>query len=242
MNRTDRLYAIVEELRAVSPRPLSARRLAERFEVAVRTIERDLSALQQAGVPLWAEPGRTGGYVLDTASALPPVNFTAEEATAVAVALAHATSSPFAPASRTALLKLLAAMPAAQATAAQELVRRVRLMERVPDQRSRSGPRQAAPAVQRALADAVAARLVVEIDYEDKLGRPSTRLVEPVGLLSGEHGWYLLGRCRMREADRAFRLDRVRAVRSTKEAAPSRSLEELLGDVPGMRTRAPELH
>lgn len=238
MNRTDRLYAIVEELRAVSPRPLSARRLAERFEVATRTIERDLSALQQAGVPIWAEAGRTGGYVLDTASALPPVNFTAEEATAVAVALAHATSSPFAPASRTALLKLMSAMPTAQAAAAQDLVRRIRLMERVPDQR---GPRQAVPAVQRALADAVARRVVVEIDYMDRQGRPSTRLVEPVGLLSGEHGWYLLGRCRKRQGDRVFRLDRVRTVRSTKEAAPPRSLEELLGDIPGLRTRATEL-
>lgn len=45
MNRTDRLYALVEELRAVSPRRRSARWLAERFEVSVRTVERDLSAL-----------------------------------------------------------------------------------------------------------------------------------------------------------------------------------------------------
>ena len=63
MNRTDRLYAIVEELRAVSPRPRSASWLADRFEVSRRTIERDISALQQTGVPVWAEPGRTGGRV-----------------------------------------------------------------------------------------------------------------------------------------------------------------------------------
>ncbi|SEC51238.1 helix-turn-helix transcriptional regulator [Microbacterium hydrocarbonoxydans] len=59
VNRTDRLYALVEELRAMSPRPRSARWLAERFEVSRRTVERDLSALQQAGLPIWAEPGRT---------------------------------------------------------------------------------------------------------------------------------------------------------------------------------------
>ena len=63
MNRTDRLYALVEELRAVSPRPRSARWLAARFEVSSRTVERDIAALQEAGVPIWAEPGRTGGYV-----------------------------------------------------------------------------------------------------------------------------------------------------------------------------------
>ncbi|GAB3860390.1 helix-turn-helix transcriptional regulator [Dactylosporangium cerinum] len=53
MNRTDRLYALVEELRAVAPRPRSARWLATRFEVSTRTIERDIGALQESGVPIW---------------------------------------------------------------------------------------------------------------------------------------------------------------------------------------------
>ena len=65
VNRTDRLYALVEELRAVAPRPRTARQLADRFEVSVRTIERDLNALIQAGVPLYATPGPGGGYAVD---------------------------------------------------------------------------------------------------------------------------------------------------------------------------------
>ena len=52
MNRTDRLYALVEELRAVAPRPRSARQLAQRYEVSTRTIERDILALQESGVPI----------------------------------------------------------------------------------------------------------------------------------------------------------------------------------------------
>ena len=65
MNRTDRLYALVEELRAVAPRPRSARQLAERYEVSARTIERDILALQESGVPIYAETGRRGGYAID---------------------------------------------------------------------------------------------------------------------------------------------------------------------------------
>ena len=50
VNRTDRLYALVEELRACAPRRRSARELASLYEVSARTIERDIGALQQAGV------------------------------------------------------------------------------------------------------------------------------------------------------------------------------------------------
>jgi predicted DNA-binding transcriptional regulator YafY len=83
----DRLYALVEELRAVAPQGRSARQLAERFEVSKRTIERDISALQQAGVPISTQPGRRGGYVLDKAMSLPPLNFTPGEVAAVSVML-----------------------------------------------------------------------------------------------------------------------------------------------------------
>src|SRR5215813_5390621 len=63
VNRTDRLYALVEELRAIAPRPRTARQLASKYEVSTRTIERDILALQESGVPVYAEIGRHGGYV-----------------------------------------------------------------------------------------------------------------------------------------------------------------------------------
>nr|WP_258545114.1 HTH domain-containing protein [Micromonospora provocatoris] len=109
MNRTDRLYALVEELRAVSPRPRSASWLARRFEVSTRTVERDISALQGAGVPIWAEPGRTGGYVVDPgAHGWPPVNLTPAEAVAIGRRAAPARRFPVAPAAGAALRKLVA--------------------------------------------------------------------------------------------------------------------------------------
>jgi predicted DNA-binding transcriptional regulator YafY len=87
VNRTDQLYALVEELRSVSPRTRSAAWLARRFEVSARTIERDLGALREGGVPIWAQPGRTGGYGVDRNRTLPPLALTVDEALAVSVAL-----------------------------------------------------------------------------------------------------------------------------------------------------------
>ncbi|MEV0128056.1 WYL domain-containing protein [Dactylosporangium sp. NPDC050688] len=129
MNRTDRLYALVEELRAVAPRPRSARWLATRFEVSTRTVERDISALQQSGVPIWVSLGRTGGYALDRSRTLPPLNMTPAEAVAVAVALHRLADTPFHAAARTALHKLLAVMPAADVTRAEDLAARIHLVQ-----------------------------------------------------------------------------------------------------------------
>ena len=57
MNRTDRLYALTEELRRTGPRGRTSAALADRFEVATRTVKRDVLALQEAGVPIWATAG-----------------------------------------------------------------------------------------------------------------------------------------------------------------------------------------
>src|SRR4249919_1336716 len=111
MNRIDRLYALVEELRAAGPRGRTAGRLAQHFELSVRTIERDLSALGQAGVPLTTKQGRTGGYTLDGSMSLPPLNFTPREAAAVAVALSRSEHVLFTRYARSALQKIVAAMP-----------------------------------------------------------------------------------------------------------------------------------
>ena len=127
VNRTDRLYALVEDLRATAPRPRSARDLAARYEVSARTIERDILALQESGVPVYAEPGRRGGYAIDKTMTLPPVNFTAAEMVAIAVALARDEGTPFAAATRSALRKVMAAAPATQAAEAARLIDRVRL-------------------------------------------------------------------------------------------------------------------
>ena len=85
MRRVERLFALAEHLRARRS-GVTAQALAERFDVTVRTIYRDLDALRAADLPLHAERGRGGGFALDRAYQLPPVNFTAREAALLVVA------------------------------------------------------------------------------------------------------------------------------------------------------------
>ena len=87
MRKKSRLFAIAEALRARRT-GVTANQLAERFGVTLRTIYRDIEALQDAGMPIRADRGRGGGYALDKNYQLPPVNFTAREA-ALLVALSR---------------------------------------------------------------------------------------------------------------------------------------------------------
>lgn len=215
MNRTDRLYALVEELHAVAPRPRSARWLAARFEVSVRTVERDISALQQAAVPIWAEPGRTGGYCLSPERTLPPVNFTPDEAVALAVALQRMEGSPFRAAAAGAMRKVLFAMSGDDSRAARELAARVHFL--------RDG--EPAPGrIPRLVADALSTRRVLRISYEDRTGTATTREIEPLGYAESGGAWFLVAWCRLRAGIRAFRVDRIRDVTVTAEVPAPRAL------------------
>ena len=84
MNRTERLYAIAEALRAAGDDGRTSEWLAARFEVSTRTIKRDVTALQEAGRPIAGSGGRGGGYRIDPAVTLPPIAFTPAEAIAIA--------------------------------------------------------------------------------------------------------------------------------------------------------------
>lgn len=226
MNRTDRLYAMVEELRAADA-PRSARRLAERFEVTSRTIERDILALQEAGVPIYAETGRAGGYVLDTSRSLPPVNFTPAEAAAVAVALSTGASTPLPQSAQAALAKIMAVMPDDDAHAARRLGGR--LVRYVPPDQARRAPR--------VIEQAIVERRVVRLVYRDKLDRPTERVVEPMVVVGVEPNWYLGGWCRLRDGFRTFRFDRIVEAILTRETAPERELPAM--DLTPLRPQHP---
>ncbi len=213
MTRTDRLYALVEELRAAAPGRRSARWLAQRFEVSARTIERDIGALQASGVPIWADAGRTGGYTIDASHTLPPLGLTVDEAFAVMVGLGQLGSSPFQDAARTAAQKIRAVLGDEEVRRLTALTRRVHLLE--------DGDRTGAPHI---LAGVLRRNSVLRIRYRDAGGVETEREVEPLGYIGKGRDWYLVAWCRLRDGVRAFRGDRVLAAEPTGERPPARAL------------------
>jgi predicted DNA-binding transcriptional regulator YafY len=112
VRRKSRLFAIAEYLRGRRT-GVTAQELAERFDVGIRTIYRDLDSLRDASLPLNADRGRGGGYALDRAYTLPPINFSPREA-AILVALGRFVTEmrllPFAETLGTALDKVRGAL------------------------------------------------------------------------------------------------------------------------------------
>lgn len=199
----------------------AARWLAERFEVSVRTIKRDLSALQQSGVPIWADPGRTGGYAIDASATLGPMGFTPDEALALLVGLGALRRGPFRQSAGTALCKLLAVMPDEDARRAQSVAARVHLLE--PDDED---------PVPRAFTDALRADRVVRLTYRDRDGSITEREIEPLGSVGRDGSWYLTAWCRLRDGVRAFRGDRMISAELTDERPPPRALRREDLDIP----------
>src|SRR5262245_48433970 len=187
MNRLDRLMAMV--LRLQSRRVLRAEDLAAHFEISLRTVYRDIAALGEAGVPIMAEAGV--GYSLVKGYHLPPVMFTAEEASALSVAgklVEHLTDASLRKQMESALLKIRSVLPRDR----QDYLDRLERAMTVIPHRTRATARSMSEAlipVQRALAE----RRVLLLDY--KGGSPARdvtkRKVEPLGLVYYAANWHL---------------------------------------------------
>lgn len=125
MRKTERLFAIAEVLRARRS-GITAEQLADRFEVSIRTIYRDLDSLRASSLPVFGERGRGGGLALDHSYTLPPVNFTAREA-AILVTAGHwletARLIPFVGTLRSAIDKVRGALPTARQRQVERLTK-----------------------------------------------------------------------------------------------------------------------
>jgi predicted DNA-binding transcriptional regulator YafY len=203
MHRTERLFALAEYLRARRT-GVTAEALAERFNVTVRTMYRDLDALRAASLPLSAERGRGGGYALDRSYSLPPVNFTPREA-ALLCALGRFASDmrliPFTETLGSALDKVRAAL---STSAQRELLERLRELAflGVP---ALPASKQVREALERAWFE----QQPLRITYVDGNKLETTREVRVQGVIMDRHETRLDALDLAKGERRQFRLDRI---------------------------------
>jgi predicted DNA-binding transcriptional regulator YafY len=213
MNRTDRLVAMVLYLQG--RRVVRASELAEHFEVTERTVYRDVSALSEAGVPIAGEAGV--GYTLMKGYHLPPVMFTAEEASSLFVGgelVKQFTDPSLHVPMTTALDKLRAVLPRESQDHVDKLVRGTLVVGRG------FGPNQD-PATQPILLpvqQGVVQRRVLRMTYRGNArGDETQRDVEPQGVVFYGGSWYLVAWCRLRTDLRHFRIDRIKRLELRSE-------------------------
>jgi len=214
MNRTDRLVALVMMLQSKSV--TTAAEMASHFEITKRTVYRDIAALGESGVPIVGEPGV--GYSLMRGYHLPPVMFSPKEAFALvtgALLTERMTDGSMRESIRSAIGKVTAVLPAGLQGRVERLRKNIAVGGRSPT-------RGAVPlsSIQQALASGY----VLRLNYRGAAREAVTeRIVEPVGLVFYLDHWHLIAWCRLREAVRDFRVDRIIACSTLPEPIPPRS-------------------
>ena len=205
--RLSRLTAILTQLQ--TKRLVTATALASKFSVSVRTIYRDIRALEQAGVPIITEEGK--GYLLMEGYTIPPLMFTQAQANALIIAeqlVLKNKDTSFIRDYSAAIEKIKAVLRYSQKDKANLLSERTQFEQIKNLERNSSNLSE--------LQFALTNFLQTKIDYINAEGKPTTRIIEPFALLSTEN-WLLLAKCRLRKEFRYFRLDRIKKLQLITE-------------------------
>ncbi len=189
--------------------------LAQRLEVSIRTLRRDIDRLRDLGYPVQASRGVDGGYQLAPGASLPPLVLDDEEAVALAIGLqtaAHGSISGLAESSVRALTKVVQVMP-------PRLRRRVEALRAMTESAGWVAGGTAGPVLDPgtlvAVAQACRDTERLEFGYTAAGGEHTDRRVEPLRLVSLGRRWYLVAYDLTRHDWRSFRLDRLDQPRLT---------------------------
>jgi predicted DNA-binding transcriptional regulator YafY len=206
VNRIDRLHAILTHLQ--SKKKVTAQEMADRFNISLRTVYRDVKALDESGVPVIGEAG--SGYTIMEGYRLPPVMFTQEEASALLLGSKLAeqfTDGTIKRHFHAALFKIKAVLRSPDKDYVDSLTEHIAIIPRYsPDSDS---PQQHLSLLQQA----VVHKKIVHLHYRSNLKEETTRRkVEPIGLLHYGAAWHLIGWCQLRNDYRDFRMSRMLGV------------------------------
>jgi predicted DNA-binding transcriptional regulator YafY len=206
MNRIDRLFGMITLLQ--SKKYVTAEKLADKFDISVRTVYRDIKALCESGIPVSFEPNR--GYFVVQGYFLPPVSFTTEEANALL--LIEAIVKGFADKSiqthyGNVLNKVKAVLHTTQKEDVEMLSQNIKLQVPVCFQHNY----EYLASIQNAISD----KKMLEMEYKKKNGETSHRLAEPIGLVFYAFNWHLIAWCHKREEYRDFKVSNIVQLKKT---------------------------
>ncbi len=221
MNRLDRLQAILIQLQ--SKRIVKAQEIADRFEISLRTVYRDIRSLEESGVPIGADAGV--GYYLAENYTLPPVMFTHEEASALIFGEKLIEKMSDARVNRdfeSAIMKIKAILRPTEKDLFEKLHSHIAVYSG-----SREDGRHSSHYLYE-LQHAIANKQVLRIRYQAQSSDESLlRDVESVGLCNYSNRWHLIAWCRLRAGYRDFRVDRILSLNVLDEFYQDKNLLSL---------------
>lgn len=233
---TTRVLTVLELLQSYGE--LSGAELARRLEVDRRTVRRYITMLQDMGIPVEAERGRSGGYSLRPGFKLPPLMFNDEEALALALSLRVAqitalNGSAFA--IEGVIAKIERVLP-------DDLREEVQHLLQIAEIEVTLAPGIATSTqTLHTISRAIRCRKQIAIRHMTYGGEQTERIVDPYGLAFRVGRWYMVGCCRLRGGLRTFRVDRIQAVKPLESTydAPSdidilEHVERAIAATPGM--------
>jgi len=208
VNRLSRLTAIFIQFQ--TKRIVTAAELSQKFQVSKRTIYRDIKALEKAGVPILTEEGK--GYTLMEGYKMPPIMFTEKQANALILAeqlVLKNKDASFVKDYSEAIDKIKSILRYNVKDKANLLANRTQFDQVKNQERNSSNLSD--------LQNALTNYKLVKVEYTNKEGKATNRLIEPFALLNTEN-WYLIAWCRLRKEFRFFRLDRIQKMEMLSES------------------------
>lgn len=206
--RLSRLTAMLTQLQ--TKRLLTAMELADKFSVSIRTIYRDIRALEKAGVPIVTVDGK--GYTLMEGYRVPPVMFTEAQANALITAeqlVLKNKDTSFIKDYKEAIDKIKAVLKYTVKDKANLLSERVQFRQNNSNEKTSNYLSD--------LQFALTNFRLTEIKYANEANENTNRTIEPFALYSTQENWLLIAFCRLRKEYRAFRLDRLTQLRIFNE-------------------------
>nr|WP_299073620.1 YafY family protein [uncultured Allomuricauda sp.] len=209
MNRLTRITSILIHLQ--SKKIVTAKEIADRFEISLRTVYRDIKTLQESGVPIGSENGI--GYFIVDGYSLPPIMITEEEANALIISeklILNQGDKSLKKDFNALLIKIKAVLKKNEKNNISKLENRI-----TPSTAKDTFESNSLSLIQRAVTNTTVIAIKYHSLYKDEV---TEREIEPIGLYFTDLAWIVVAHCKLRNEIREFRLDRILESKNTSQS------------------------